>query len=54
MLGLIWTQTVGHSESVPESFFLWKKVSRQPKNHERLPSMHRVNPTDIFSDVIVS
>ena len=44
--GLIWIQTVWHSECVPEGIFLknltLKKVNRRQKCHEKLPSMQRV------------
>ena len=40
MLGLIWTQTVWHSDGIPESFF-YKKVDfeknqQDNKNHEKI------------------
>ena len=44
---IIWIQTVGHSDSVPErvGFFLkvnFEKVSRRQQKHEKLPSMQRI------------
>ena len=45
MLGLIWTQTVWHSDGISERIFRKsgiRKKSAEGKSHEKLPSMQRV------------
>ena len=46
MSGLIWIQTVLHSDGIPERFFLKKLIKKYPqttKKRAKTPSMQRVN-----------
>ena len=48
-MGLIWIQTIGHSDGIPERFFEKKliffflKNLQTTKKHVKLPSMQKVN-----------
>ena len=62
MLGLIWIQTVWHSDGIPERFFFffWKKFilkksTDDKKKHAELPSMQRVKSlSKIVADDILN
>ena len=53
--GLIWIQTVCHSNSVPERIFEkvnFKNICRRQKDDEKLPSLQRINPESAGQELI--